>query len=82
MLLSGASARMCSYGGDAPVKARKDYGAYADLLERARLALGTKTEAETVAAALRRVVEGEEIVQALVEGRGAFPDWSDPYHEA
>ena len=64
------------------MKVRKNYWVEADLLERARAALGAKTETETVAEALRRVVEGEEIVRLLMEGRGAFPDWSDPYHEA
>ena len=63
-------------------KVRKNYWLEADLLDRARAALGTKTETETVAEALRRVNEGEELARLLAEGRGAFPSWADPYHEA
>ncbi len=69
------------YGGGPVVKVRKNYWLDADLLDRARAALGTKTETETVAEALRRVAEGEELARLLAEGRGAFPDWADPYHE-
>jgi hypothetical protein len=43
--------------------------------------LGTATETETVAEALRRVTEGEELVRVLAEGRGLYPTWADPYHE-
>ena len=37
---------------------------------------------ETVTESLRRVAEGEELARLLAEGRGAFPNWADPYHEA
>jgi Arc/MetJ family transcription regulator len=63
-------------------KVRKNYWLDPDLLDRARAALGTATETETVAEALRRVAEGEELVRVLAEGRGAYPGWADPYHEA
>jgi Arc/MetJ family transcription regulator len=62
-------------------KVRKNYWLDADLLDRAKAALGTATETETVAEALRRVTEGEELVRTLSEGRGAYPSWLDPYHE-
>ena len=63
-------------------KVRKNYWLDVGLLDRAKAALGTKTETETVAEALRRVNEGEELARLLAEGRGAFPSWADPYHEA
>ncbi len=72
---------MYAYRGDIVAKARKNYWLEAELLEQARAALGTKTETETVAEALRRVVEGEELVQLLREARAAFPDWDDPSGE-
>ena len=62
-------------------RVRKNYWLDADLLDRARAALGTRTETETVAAALRQVIEGEELARLLAEGRRAFPSWADPYHE-
>ena len=62
-------------------KVRKNYWLEAELLQQARSALGTKTETETVAEALRRVVEGEKLVRFLKEARAAFPGWADPYHE-
>lgn len=63
-------------------KVRKNYWLDPDLLDRAKAALGTTTETETVAEALRRVTEGEELVRMLVEGRGAYPSWADPYHDS
>ncbi len=60
------------------MKVRKNYRVEVELLERARSALGTRTETETVTEALRRVVEGEEIARLLTEGRAVFPDWADP----
>lgn len=62
-------------------KVRNNYSLEADLLEQARAAVGTKTETETIAEALRRVVEREKLVLLLKEARAAFPDWADPYHE-
>ena len=62
-------------------KVRKNFWLDADLLERAKAALGTTTETETVAEALIRVAEGDELVRALREGRGKYPDWGDPFHE-
>lgn len=62
-------------------RVRKNYWLDPELLGRAKAALGTATETETVAEALRQVAEGGELVRALVEGRGAFPTWADPYHE-
>ncbi len=62
-------------------KVRKNYWLDPDLLERAQAALETRTETDTVAEALRRVTEGEELARLLAEGRGAFPGWADPYHE-
>lgn len=62
-------------------KVRKNYWLEAELVEQARAALGAETETETVAEALRRIVEGEQLVQVLREARAAFPDWADPYHE-
>lgn len=62
-------------------KVRKNYWLEAELVEQARAVLGTETETETVAEALRRIVEGEQLVQVLREARAAFPDWTDPYHE-
>lgn len=63
-------------------KVRKNYWLDADLLDRAKAVLGTRTETETVAEALRWVTEGEELARLLAEGRGAFPTWTDPYHDA
>jgi Arc/MetJ family transcription regulator len=63
-------------------KVRKNYWLDPDLLDRAKAALGTTTETETVAEALRRVAEGAELLRVLAEGRGAYPTWADPYHEA
>jgi Arc/MetJ family transcription regulator len=62
-------------------KVRKNYWLDADLLDRAKAALGTATETETVAEALRRVTEGEELIRILAEGRATYPNWADPYHE-
>ncbi|MBI2918585.1 MAG: hypothetical protein HYY01_11425 [Chloroflexi bacterium] len=62
------------------MKVRKNYWLDAELLEHARSLLETRTETETVAEALRRVVEGEELARALAKGRAGFPDWADPYH--
>jgi hypothetical protein len=66
-------------GGVARV--RKNYWLDPELVEQARAALGTTTETETVAEALRRVAEGDQMVRALAEGRGAYPTWADPYHD-
>ena len=66
-------------GGVARV--RKNYWLDPELVEQAKAALGTTTETETVAEALRRVAKGEELVRALAEGRGAYPTWADPYHD-
>ncbi len=62
-------------------RVRKNYWLDTDLLNRAREALGTASETETVNEALKRVVEGEELARLLVEGKAAFPDWANPYHE-
>lgn len=64
------------------VKVRKNYRLDPALLDQAKAALGTTTETETVVEALRRVTEGDEFVRLLAEGRGTFPTWADPYHEA
>jgi Arc/MetJ family transcription regulator len=64
------------------VKVRKNYWLDPGLVDRAKAALGTTTDTETVAEALRRVTGGRDLVRALAEGRGAYPDWADPYHEA
>ena len=63
-------------------KVRKNYWLDSELLSRARELLGTKSETDTVSEALKRVIEGEELVRQLSKGRGAFPGWADPYHEA
>jgi Arc/MetJ family transcription regulator len=62
-------------------RVRKNYWLDPVLVEQAKAALGTTTETETVAEALRRVAEGEELARALAEGRGAYPMWADPYHD-
>jgi len=62
-------------------KVRKNYWLDPEMLDRARQALGTSTETETVSEALKRVVEGEQLARLLAEGRAAYPNWADPLHE-
>ena len=63
------------------VRVRKNYWLDPVLIDRAKAVLGTSSETETVAEALRRVAEGEKLVQTLSEGRATYPAWADPYHE-
>jgi hypothetical protein len=62
-------------------KERMNYRRVLALLARVNAAISTRTETESMTQALHRVTEGEGLVHFLVEGRGAFPEWTDPYHE-